>query len=139
MNLSAVFLVKGIIMVEPDRVPDQPVMRLALATALVFGVAATAAAQAAGEADAYADEPHCTARILTDVPAEEAPEQMKSKSNKLFGPITRIKVDRHNGKMLYCGHNTYCYNSNAFELVTPCRIKRDMDMSDGQYFVFFTR
>jgi hypothetical protein len=88
---------------------------------------------------ARAADEHCMARILTDVPAEEAPEQMKSKSNKEFGPITQIKVNKKTGKMLYCGHNTYCYNSNAFELTTPCRIKRDETMSDASFFSFFTR
>ena len=112
-------------------------MRSALLAAALLPwlcVAATAA-----ESNPYAGEPHCTARILMDVPAEEAPEQMKSKSNKLFGPVTQIKVDRHSGKMVFCGKGTYCYNSNAFEFVTPCRIKRDPEMSDGQFFSFFTR
>lgn len=112
-------------------------MRTALLAAALLA-SLTTAAPAAGP-DPYAGEPHCTARILTDVPAEEAPEQMKSKTNKLFGPVTQIKVNRHNGKMTFCGHDTYCYNSNAFEFVTPCRIKRDPDMTDGQFFSFFTR
>jgi hypothetical protein len=88
---------------------------------------------------ARAADEHCMARIIADVPAEEAPEQMKSKSNKDFGPVTQIKVNKKTGKMTFCGHNTYCYNSNAFELVTPCRIKRDESMSDANFFSFFTR
>ena len=79
------------------------------------------------------------ARIVHDAPAEEAPEQVKSKSNGDFGPIDRIKVDRRTGKMKYCAANSYCYDSNAFELTTPCRIKRDLDMSDTKFFVYFTR
>jgi hypothetical protein len=88
---------------------------------------------------AHAADENCMARILVDVPAEEAPEQMKSKSNKEFGPVTQIKVNKKTGKMLFCGHNTYCYNSNAFQLITPCRIKRDESMSDSNFFSFFTR
>ena len=112
-------------------------MRTALVAAILLPCFATAAA--AAEQNLYANEPHCTARILTDVPAEEAPEQMKSKNNKLFGPIAQIKVNKHTGKMTFCGKDSYCYNSNAFEFVTPCRIKRDPDMSDGNFFSFFTR
>ena len=79
------------------------------------------------------------ARIIQDVPAEEAPEQVKSKSNNEFGPIAQIKVNKNTGKMLFCAANSYCYNSNAFELVTPCRVKRDPSMSDSTFFSFFTR
>jgi hypothetical protein len=82
---------------------------------------------------------HCMTRIIMDVPAEEAPEQTKSKSSKEFGPVTQIKVNKRTGKMTFCGKDTYCYNSNAFEFITPCRIKRDPDMSDGTFFSFFTR
>ncbi|MCW6511067.1 hypothetical protein [Lichenifustis flavocetrariae] len=88
---------------------------------------------------AQAEAPHCMMRILMDVPAEEAPEQMKSKTNEEFGPITQIKVNRKTGKMTFCGKDTYCYNSNAFQFITPCRIKRDPEMSDGTFFSFFTR
>lgn len=112
-------------------------MRTALVAAALLPWLAAAAV--AAEANPYADEPHCTARILQDVPAEEAPEQMKSKTNKLFGPVAEIKVNKRTGKMTFCGKGTYCYNSNAFEFVTPCRIKRDPDMSDGNFFSFFTR
>ena len=88
---------------------------------------------------AMAKEPHCMARIISDVPAEEAPEQIKSKNNGDFGPITQMKVNRRTGKLTYCGHDTYCYSSNAFELISPCRIKRDESMTDGTFFSFFTR
>ena len=88
---------------------------------------------------AQAKDVNCMARILMDVPAEEAPEQVKSKSNKEFGPITEIRVNKTSGKMTYCGAGTYCYNSNAFELVTPCRIKRDAGGAGENYFSFFTR
>jgi hypothetical protein len=86
-----------------------------------------------------AKEPHCMARIIADVPAEEAPEQVKSKSNGEFGPVTLIKVNKTTGKMVFCAKDSYCYDSNAFELVTPCRLKRDTDMSDSKFFSFFTR
>jgi len=83
--------------------------------------------------------PHCMTRILADVPAEEAPEQVKSKSNGEFGPVTKIKVNKKTGKMIYCAEDTYCYNSNAFELTTPCRVKLDKVGDFGDYFVYFTR
>ena len=86
-----------------------------------------------------AKDAHCMARIIADVPAEEAPEQIKSKSNGQFGPVTKIKVNKQTGKMLFCAANSYCYNSNAFEIVTPCRIKRDLDAGDGTFFAYFTR
>ncbi len=111
-------------------------MRTVLVAAVLLpGLGAAALAAGSGDPAQF----HCAARILTDVPAEEAPEQMLSKSNKVFGPITQIKVDKSTGKMVFCGRNTYCYNSNAFELITPCRLKRDEDMSNGQFFSFFTR
>ena len=83
--------------------------------------------------------PHCMTRILADVPAEEAPEQVKSKSNGDFGPVTKIKVHKKTGKMLYCADGSYCYNSNAFEITTPCRIKLDKVGEFGDYFTYFTR
>ena len=88
---------------------------------------------------AEAKDQHCMARMITDVPAEEAPEQIKSKSNGDFGPIAQIKVNKKTGKMIYCAKDSYCYSSNAFELITPCRIKRDTSMEDGTFFSFFTR
>lgn len=93
-------------------------------------------ALAAGSASAA--EPHCMARIIADVPAEEAPEQVKSKSNADFGPVTRIKVDKKSGRMTYCAKNSYCYWSNAFEIVSPCRVKRE-DSDDPTFFRYFTR
>ena len=83
--------------------------------------------------------PHCMTRILADVGAEEAPEQVKSKSNGEFGPVTQIKVNKQTGRMSYCGKDTYCYWSNAFEFTTPCRIKRDETMSDQTFFSYSTR
>lgn len=86
-----------------------------------------------------AKEAHCMARIISDVPAEEAPEQVKSKSNGDFGPIDLIKVNKKTGKMTYCTKDSYCYVSNAFELITPCRIKRDTSVDDASFYMFFTR
>lgn len=83
--------------------------------------------------------PHCMTRILADVPAEEAPEQIKSKSNGDFGPVTQIKVNKTTGKMVYCAENSYCYNSNAFEFTSPCRLKLDKEGGFGNYFTYFTR
>ncbi len=84
--------------------------------------------------------PNCMTRILADVPAEESPEQVKSKSNNEFGPVTKIKVNKTTGRMLYCAGTSYCYNSNAFEFTTPCRIKIDKEGADfGNYFIYFTR
>ena len=85
-----------------------------------------------------AAEPHCMARIIADVPAEEAPEQVKSKSNADFGPVTRIKVDKKSGRMTYCAKNSYCYWSNAFEIVSPCRVKRE-ESDDPTFFLYFAR
>ena len=87
----------------------------------------------------WAKEAHCMTRILSDVPAEEAPEQVKSKTNGEFGPVTEIKVSKKTGKMFYCASHSYCYDSNAFELTTPCRIKRDVEAADSEHFIFFTR
>ena len=99
---------------------------------LVVGVASLtpAASQAA---------PHCMTRILADVPAEEAPEQIKSKSNGDFGPVTQVKVNKTTGRMLYCAQNSYCYNSNAFEFTSPCRLKLDKEGGFGNFFTYFTR
>ncbi len=83
--------------------------------------------------------PHCMTRILADVAAEEAPEQVKSKANGDFGPVTRIKVNRSTGKMVYCAEGSYCYDSNAFEFTTPCRLKLDKEKYFGDYFTYFTR
>ena len=71
--------------------------------------------------------------------ALEAPEQVRSKANGNFGPITEIKVRKDSGRMYFCAHETYCYDSNAFELISACRIKRDSDMGDPASFSFFTR
>ena len=87
-----------------------------------------------------APPPHCMTRILMDVPAEEAPEQVKSKSNGDFGPVTTVKVNRKTGRMTYCAENSYCYNSNAFEFTSPCRLKLDKDDPGyGTFFKYFTR
>ena len=103
---------------------------LLVASALLCGTLPTFAA----------DAPHCMTRILADVPAEESPEQVKSKSNGEFGPVIKIKVNTKTGRMLYCAQNSYCYNSNAFEFTTPCRIKIDKEGAEfGPYFVYFTR
>ena len=82
---------------------------------------------------------HCMARMLSDAVALEAPEQVRSKSNGDFGPITEMKVNKQSGRMYFCAHDSYCYDSNAFELITPCRIKRDSDMGDSSAYSFFTR
>lgn len=95
-------------------------------------------AVSAGTPQARAD-PHCMARALADVPAREAPEQVRSKRNGSFGPIAQIKVDKRTGRMYYCGQNSYCYDSNAFELTTACRIKLDKGYGFGGDFVYFTR
>ncbi len=78
-------------------------------------------------------------QALSDVPAEEAPEQVKSKTNGEFGPVTKIKVNKKSGKMSYCAEGSYCYNSNAFEMTTPCRVKLDKEGEFGDYFIYFTR
>ena len=88
---------------------------------------------------AFAAPAHCMTRILSDVQAEEAPEQVKSKTNGSFGPVTLIKVNKKTGRMVYCTKDSYCYWSNAFEFVSPCRIKRDEAQGDNAYFAYFTR
>ena len=79
------------------------------------------------------------ARMLSDVPAEEAAEEVRSRSNGVFGPIVHMKVDRATGRMSYCGRETYCYNSNAFELTTPCRLKVDKQLTSSKSFVYTAR
>ena len=105
---------------------------------LVSAISLSAAALASWQAHA---EPHCMARALADVPAMEAPEQVRSRSNGNFGPITQIKVNKKSGRMYFCSANTYCYDSNAFELITPCRIKiqKGFASSFGVSFTYFTR
>ncbi len=105
---------------------------------LIAGIAMCASLLAAPQARA---EQHCMARALSDVPAMEAPEEIRSKKNGSFGPITQIKVSKSTGRMFYCAQNTYCYDSNAFELMTPCRIKLDKEYGFGfsRYFAYFTR
>ena len=103
---------------------------------VVMGMVAPIAALTPAAAQAA---PHCMTRILADVPAEEAPEQIKSKSNGEFGPVTQVKVNRKTGRMLYCAENSYCYNSNAFEFTSPCRLKLDKEGGFGNYFTYFTR
>lgn len=94
----------------------------------------------AGPGAARADD-HCMARILADVPALEAPEQVKSKSSGTFGPLSEIKVNKRTGRMYYCAVNTYCYDSNAFQLTTPCRFKLDKSFgsSFNSFFVYSAR
>lgn len=94
----------------------------------------------AGSGPARADD-HCMARILADVPALEAPEQVKSKSSGTFGPLSEIKVNKRSGRMYYCAVNTYCYDSNAFQLTTPCRFKLDKSFgsSFNSFFVYSAR
>lgn len=81
---------------------------------------------------------NCMTTIIADVPAEEASEQVKSKGGS-FGPVTRIKVNKKTGRMVYCSGPSYCYWSNALQLVSACRIKRDNDVNDASWFVYFTR
>ena len=105
---------------------------------LVSAITLSATGLASWQAHA---EPHCMARALADVPAMEAPEQVRSKSNGSFGPVSQIKVNKNTGRMYFCSANTYCYDSNAFELTTPCRIKLQKGfMSNfGVNFTYFTR
>ncbi len=122
---------------KQGRATRSPV-RLGAKTALhtMLGMVACLAALTPKAARA---EAHCMTRILADVPAEEAPEQVKSKSNGDFGPVTQIKVNKKTGKMVYCAENSYCYNSNAFEFTTPCRLKLDKEGGSYSYFTYFTR
>ncbi len=86
-------------------------------------------------------EPHCMAHALADVPAMEAPEEVRSKNDSSFGPITQIKINKNTGRMYYCAQNTYCYDSNAFKIISPCRIKIDKGygFSFSSNFTYFTR
>ena len=119
---------------SPERGAGWNVARLGRRVVLA-GLAAAAGGGTPVRAEPLA---HCMTRILTDVPAEEAREQVKSQGGS-FGPVTRIKVNRSSGRMVYCAGNSYCYWSNALQLITPCRIKRDNDVHDQTWFVYFTR
>jgi hypothetical protein len=112
---------------QPARTP----LLALLGTAVLLG---------AGAGTARAD-PNCMARLLADVPALEAPEQVKSKQSGTFGPLSAIKVDKRNGKMYYCSATSYCYDSNAFQLTTPCRFKLDKSFgsSFNPFFVYSAR
>ena len=107
---------------------------------LPAALASFALALAAAPGSAWA-EPNCMARVLADVPALEAAEQVKSKQSGTFGPITQIKVEKSSGKMFYCAANTYCYGSNAFQITTPCRLKLDKSYGGAlsAYFVYSAR
>ena len=123
---------------EQTRATPEPMIHLDTGAKLrlVIGMVAYIAALTPAATQAA---PHCMTRILADVPAEEAPEQIKSKSNGDFGPVTQIKVNRKTGRMSYCAENSYCYNSNAFEFTSPCRLKLDKEGGFGNYFTYFTR
>jgi hypothetical protein len=82
---------------------------------------------------------NCMTRVLSDVPAEEAPEQVKSKQSGVFGPINAVKVDKQSGRMFYCAASSYCYGSNSFQITTPCRFKLDKDSSNGKFFIYTAR
>lgn len=99
-----------------------------------------AALPAAGMGTARADS-NCMARILADVPALEAPEQVKSKQSGTFGPLSMVKVDKRSGRMYFCSANSYCYDSNAFQLTTSCRFKLDKSFGSSlsPFFVYSVR
>ena len=101
--------------------------------AALMGVALLSTLAAPARAD-----PNCMARVLADVPAEEAPEQVKSKQSGMFGPINEIKVEKQSGKMFYCAASSYCYGSNAFQITTPCRFKLDKSSSGGGKFFLYS-
>ena len=109
-----------------------------LGAALVPALAGVARAVPALAGVARADA-NCMARVLSDVPAEEAPEQVKSKQSGMFGPISEIKVEKQSGKMYYCAASSYCYGSNAFQITTPCRFKLDKASSGGKFFLYSAR
>ena len=115
-----------------DRRSPAPI-RLAV---LLCGAALAGAGSGAARA-----EGNCMARVLADVPALEAPEQVKSKTSGTFGPLSAIKVDKRSGKMFYCSATSYCYDSNAFQLTTPCRFKLDKSFgsSFNAFFVYSAR
>lgn len=121
---------------EQTRVTRRPVINRGTGAKLRLGMVACIAMLTPAASQAA---PHCMTRILADVPAEEAPEQIKSKSNGDFGPVTQIKVNKTTGRMVYCAENSYCYNSNAFEFTSPCRLKLDKEGGFGNYFTYFTR
>ncbi len=123
---------------ETTHAERRPAIRLGSRAKLHFALA-TAVSMATLTPTLAQTSPHCMTRILADVPAEEAPEQIKSKSNGDFGPVTQIKVNRKTGRMLYCAENSYCYDSNAFEFTSPCRVKLDKEGGFGNYFTYFTR
>lgn len=92
-----------------------------------------------GSVDSARADPNCMTRILSDAPALEAPEQVKSKQSGVFGPLTQVKVDKRSGKMFYCAANSYCYGSNSFQIVTPCRLKLDRSFDFGPFFLYSAR
>lgn len=98
-------------------------------------MAMTALCAASGLARA---DDHCVARVLSEVPAMEAPEEVKAKGGS-FGPITTVKVRRDSGRMYYCTSTSYCYDSNAFQIVSPCRMKLDKAWMGSPFFVYSAR
>ena len=102
-------------------------------------VAAVMAFFASGSVGSAWADPNCMTRILSDAPALEAPEQVKSKQSGAFGPLTQVKVEKKSGKMFYCAANSYCYGSNSFQIVTPCRFKLDKSFNFGPFFLYSAR
>lgn len=88
---------------------------------------------------ARAVDANCMTAILHDVPALEAPEQVKSKRSGTFGPITHIKVSKKTGRMFYCSSNSYCYDSNSFRITSACRFKLDKGAGTDEFFQYSAR
>lgn len=114
--------------VRSTAAPDT--LRFMMASLSVFASCCVGSARA---------EPHCMARVLSDAPALEAPEEVKSKQSGKFGPLTQVKIEKKSGKMFYCAANSYCYGSNSFQIVTPCRFKLDRSFNFGPFFLYSAR
>ena len=75
----------------------------------------------------------CLARVIKDVPAMEDATSILRKGSKDFRQITGVVVNKKTGKMFYCAHGSFCYDSAAIEIVSPCRFFPAEDKEDEAF------
>ena len=81
--------------------------------------------------------PRCDVRVVKNVGAEDDPQYVLTKGSHEFGPVTQMRVDKKTGRMAFCAHGSFCYNSTAFDFTSPCRFTVDpYSHDDPDVFVF---
>lgn len=69
---------------------------------------------------AAASQHRCMARVVKDVRANEDPASTMRRGTR-WGPVTQLRVNTKTGTTSFCAHGDYCYQSGAFEMISPCR------------------